>query len=139
MCFNILSIPSTYYVQDSSREASSRCSYLLSQKQILLLGLFLLMAGNSQLSSDWTNIPIPILLGSLETCSPQCQHKAARYHNDPIPALLSPLSNFFFLNETKMEICQKEGMPPHVSAEIPPSPIPHHKPREHISSLFIYL
>ena len=41
MCSNILSNPGTYYIQDSSREATPRCSSLLSQT--LLLDPFLLI------------------------------------------------------------------------------------------------
>ena len=42
MYFNILSSLGAYYPQDSSREATSRCSNLLSQTHTLLLDLFLL-------------------------------------------------------------------------------------------------
>ena len=60
-CFNILSNPGLYYIQDSSREATYRCSNLLSQTQMILLDLVLLVY-------PWM---VPQILDSKETVNSQ--------------------------------------------------------------------
>ena len=61
VCFSILSSSGTYYIQDSSREATYRCSNLLSQTQMILLDLVLLVY-------PWM---VPQILDSKETGNSQ--------------------------------------------------------------------
>ncbi|EDL29712.1 mCG148017 [Mus musculus] len=79
------------------RSHFQRLQYLLSQTYAPTGPL------PSDISSDGSTGPrqqgqptSPILPGSPETPLPQCQHEAARYHNDLIPTSSSPLSNFSF-------------------------------------------
>ena len=107
MCSNILSTADAYYIQESSREATVKCSNPpLRHRQTLRPGPVLLtnpqMAPQTLDSKEAANSPktgqtspIPNSSGLPRDTPPQCQHEAARYHNDPIPASPSPLSNFF--------------------------------------------
>jgi hypothetical protein len=97
-------------MQDSSREATHRCASLLSQTQMLLLGLLLpphrcshrLWTARKQLTLPRRDEhPHPRFLRFSRVTLAQSQQEVAKDHKDTIPPSLSPLSSFSFKKKIK--------------------------------------